>query len=172
MEPSATPNRDSKDAHAGPQKVVPSSARISLAKRILYALFFPEPSLANGEIVFWTKICGWVKGGRLTKGGRLLLTNQGGIYWKAARYEIPKYEWHTTISELASVDLIRGNVVRKAQAPFAAGIRTTAALNTKDGVTRILVPSEAGRILLRALALATDVDIATAVTRAITAEAS
>lgn len=86
-----------------------TSARINPAKELLYRLFFPGPVLANGEVVIWTKVCGWVKDGKLTTGGRLFLTSEGRIFWRSARYEIPKAEWHTTVSDLLSVDLMQGS---------------------------------------------------------------
>jgi hypothetical protein len=122
--------------------------------------------LESDEVVLWTKVCGWVKDGKLTRGGRLFLTSEGRILWRSARYEIPKAEWHTSLSELSSVDLIQGSAARKVQAPFAAGIRTTCALHMKDGTTRILVPSEAGRILLRVLESTDGTDVAAAIARA------
>jgi hypothetical protein len=139
-----------------------SPAKVGPAKHVFYWLFFPSPALADCEVVLWTKVVGWVKGGKLTKGGRLFLTSEGGILWKSARYEIPKAEWSTPVSELGSAEIVQGSAARKARAPFAAGIRTTCVLNTTDGITRILVPSEAGRILLKVLE--TDhTDVATAI---------
>jgi hypothetical protein len=146
--------------------------KINLAKKVLYWLFFPSPVLPSGEVVLWTKICGWVKDGKLTKGGRLVLTSEGGILWKSARYEIPQADWRTSLSELGSVEIVQGSAARKVSAPFAAGIRTTCALHTKDGITRILVPSEAGRILLKALEAIDHTDVATAIARAVSGQAN
>jgi hypothetical protein len=136
--------------------------RDTRSRRFWRKILLRKPDLQEGESILWAKVCGWNKNGTLTKAGGLFVLDSARIVWKSTRYDFPIEQWITELSDLVSVDFVDGDAGRKAQAPFAAGLRKTCVLRLRDGDSRILFPAQIGELLLRIRDLGPKVGIAEA----------
>jgi hypothetical protein len=84
--------------------------RDSRIRRFLRWLLLRKPDLDENERIVWQKLCNWIKGGNLSKGGRRFITSSGRIIWMSARYDLPYGKWATKLSDLAFVEFEEGGM--------------------------------------------------------------
>ena len=129
------------------------SSQSSTVRRIGRKLLARPPALHPEEEVVWEHGCTWNKNGVVGKAGFLFITNQGRLIWRSGRHDAPRNEWIHRVADIQSVRIEKGNLARKASAPFAAGLRTLCVIEFTNGDVESVFPSSISQVLTKAMDL-------------------
>jgi len=116
-------------------------------RRIGTKLLARLPTLQPDERIIWEHGCNWNKNGIVSKAGFLFITNRGRLIWRSARHDFPRNEWIRLAVDIQSVEVEKGNISRKASAPFAAGLRTVCEIKFTNGDVESIFPSSISFVL-------------------------